>query len=114
MSTAIGPWKAGEHPPPHAVVFEDDTGEPIDLTGMVARWVYQRDDEPAVERQAAIPSPLTGEAVYTWVDEDFATAGRYVAEMWVGSPDGMKFASRTFEYRVGPSIKVPTFEPPPA
>ncbi len=105
----IGPFCQGERPFPHVVTFTDDSGQPIDITGMTARWVYQLGDGPAVIRNAVVTNGPAGDATYTWVDGDFAIPGSYRAEMWAGTATGVKLASVPYRYYVRPAVAVPTF-----
>ena len=109
MTTEIGPWKVGERPFPHVVAFTDNAGQPINITGMTAKWIYSVDNGAPVQRAASVTNGPAGEATYTWVNEDFTVPGIYRAEMWVGSAAGIKLASVTFAFRVRAAVGVPTF-----
>ncbi len=105
----IGPFAQGERVFPHTVTFTDENGQPIDISGMTAKWVYQVGDGPAVIRAALVTNGLAGEATYTWVDADFRHPGSYRAELWVGTATGVKLASVPYRYYVRPAVAVPTF-----
>ena len=81
----LGPYTAGEIPPPVVVTFTDAAGAPINITGYAVRLVYRRDADTAVTRTGAVDNGASGIASYTWVAADMATAGSYRADMWVGN-----------------------------
>ncbi len=105
----LGPFTEGERPFPHTVTFTDENGQPIDISGMTAKWVYQLGDAAPVIRNAAVTNGPAGEATYTWVDADLATPGSYRAEMRIGTATGVKPVSVPYRYYVRPAVAVPTF-----
>jgi hypothetical protein len=116
----IGPYRQGEIPPPLIVTFKDSNSLAIDLTGYVARWIYQRHavtgwpdflstDPAAVTQTATVLNQTTnkGQVQYTWVVGDFATAGYYEAEMWAGN-GANRYASLRFMWITTTAIAVPS------
>lgn len=102
----LGPYTAGEIPPPFAYTFTDSDGAAIDLTGYEARFVWARNDGDPTTRTAAVTGAATGEATHTWIEADLADGGSYRAEMWVG--DGTnRFASPPIVYFVRDAVDVP-------
>lgn len=92
----IGPYSVGEIPQPLQISFVDHDGEAIDLAGYQADFVIERADD-AIATDAGggagtIPTPASGITQYAFVAADFATAGRYRGQMWVGN-GSLRFAS---------------------
>lgn len=85
MSVTIGPYVIGEKPSPLTYQFQDSTGTAINITGFTAKFSYQEHDGAAVTANATITDGPNGKATYTFTGAEFATAGRYRAEMWVGN-----------------------------
>jgi BppU N-terminal domain len=107
MSTQIGPYKAGEIPAPIVVTFKDSAGQPLQLTGYTALWVFQHEEDTPVERTASLYTDGTdGKIVYTWQDGDMALSGNYQAEAWVGN-NANRFASVTYVYTVEDAVANP-------
>lgn len=116
----IGPYRAGEIPPPLVVTFKDSSGLPIDLSlGYVGRWIYQRHlaagwpdfttaDPAQVTNIAAVLNQTTnkGQVSYIWVAADFATAGYYEGEAWVGNGTN-RFASIRYMWQTVGAIAIP-------
>lgn len=103
----LGPYTAGERPPPLTVGFRDKQvpSQPIPFpAGAVARWVIKQGDGPGETRTTATVDQAASEATYPWTDEDMATPGWYSGQMWVGTAAGQKFASDRFEWRVDPAV----------
>lgn len=112
-STVIGPYNAGELPPPLVVTFKDSSGTPIDFSSggpWSAKFIYRPYGGAAVTRSCAVPSLGDGKVTYTWVLADFTTAGDFEAECWVGNAAGgnnRRFDSIRFAYQVKPSVAIP-------
>jgi hypothetical protein len=106
MSKSLGPWTAGERPPPLVYSHLTADGLAIDLTGMTGWFVYKRADDPPVTRLAPVTNGPAGEQTYTWVDADLATSGLYRAEMWVGTASGIKMASVSYVFSVRAALAV--------
>jgi len=118
-AVTIGPYRAGEIPPPLVVTFKDSSGAAIDLSGYVARWIVQRHAVSGwPDFNSADPAQLTntanvltqstnkGQVQYTWVVADFTTAGFYEGEMWVGN-GGNRFASIRYMWQTVTAIAIP-------
>jgi hypothetical protein len=107
VSNSIGPYAAGERPPPLAYQHLDADGVPIDLTGMTGWFIYRRADDPPVVRSAPVTNGPAGEQTYTWVDADLALPGLYRAELWAGTASGIKMASVAYAYSVRAALATP-------
>lgn len=118
-AVTIGPYRAGEIPPPLVVTFKDSAGVVIDLTSYQARWITQKhadtgwpaftaSDPAVVTNTATVLNQTTnkGQVQYTWVAADFATAGYYEGEMWVGN-GANRFASIRYIWQTTSAISVP-------
>jgi hypothetical protein len=120
----IGPYIQGEIPDPIVVIFEDNTGVKLDLTGYTTpQWITRRHlvssgfaftgtDPAAVVNTAVVnadQSAHKGEVTYTWVLADMSTAGDYEAEMWVTAPSGKPVrAAGRYAYHVALTVVNPT------
>jgi hypothetical protein len=80
-----GPYVVGEKPPPLTYQFLDSAGVAINLTGYTAKFVVKEKYGTATTYNATVSTPASGIITYTWVGTEFATAGSYQAEMWVGN-----------------------------
>jgi hypothetical protein len=107
MSKSIGPFTAGERPPPLVYTYLDADGLAIDLTGMTGWFIFRRGDDAPVVRSAPVTDGPGGEQTFAWVDADLATSGLYRAEMWAGTASGIKLASVVYAYRVREALAVP-------
>jgi hypothetical protein len=99
-SITIGPFIAGEHPPPLAYTFEDANGVPINLTGYSAKLVLTEIDGLPSTADAAVTTPAEGEVTYTWAEGDLATPGVYEAVIWAGNGGTTRFASLPIRFVV--------------
>lgn len=83
----IGPYVAGEIPPPLVYSFLDSTGAPISLTaGYTAKFSYREQENPvATLAAAAVTNAAAGQVTYTWTGAEFPAAGHYLMEFWVGN-----------------------------
>jgi hypothetical protein len=122
LNIPIGPYTAGEIPPPIVVTFKDSSGAALDLSAAqwVGKWVSRRhkpgasgefasDDPAAVTVDAAVnhgTGATKGQVTYTWVAADFATDGNYEGQMWVGNGTN-RYASERFTWSTRSAIAVP-------
>lgn len=94
-SVSIGPYVVGEKPAPLLYRFTDENGVALDLSGYVARFTWRERyaaRTTATTANAAVTSAANGEVTYTWSGTEFASAGSYLAELWVGN-NVQRFAS---------------------
>lgn len=102
----LGPYTAGEIPPPFVYTFADADGEPIDLDGYDARFVWRRNDGDPTTRTATVTGAATGETTHTWIEADLEEPGSYDAEVWAGNGTN-RFASPPIRYHVRAAVDVP-------
>ncbi len=115
----IGPYRAGEIPPPIVVTFRDSSNNPIDLTGYQARWVYQlhagrgwadftSSDAAPIVVSATVLNQTTnkGQVQYAWAAPDFGAPGYFEGEMWAGNGTN-RFASVRYLWQTYAAISVP-------
>lgn len=110
-ATVIGPYTAGELPPPLVVTFRDSSGATIDFTQggpFTAKFIYRPYGGAAVTRAAQGANAIDGTVTYVWVLTDFAVAGDFEAEMWVGNNGTKRYDSIRFAYQVKPAIAIPS------
>lgn len=87
----LGPFSVGEKPLPLQITFTDNDGTAINLTGYAADFVIEKiDADEATDSNlgtgvSSLPTPASGVTQYAWVAADFAFAGRYQGQMWVGN-----------------------------
>jgi hypothetical protein len=101
----LGPYTAGEIPPPFTYTFEDADGTPISLAGYDAKLVWKR-GSTVEERDATVdPDQVNnpGQVMYAWVEDDLATAGSYQADLWVGN-SVYRFASVRLVWSVAKAV----------
>jgi hypothetical protein len=107
----LGPYRQGEVPPPEVLTFEDSTGAPIVLSGFSSKLEYKRwNSTTVIERSPSVASDQIankGQATYSWVAADFATAGDFEGEWWVGNGTN-RYASIKLRWFVEPAVAVPT------
>lgn len=114
----IGPYRQGEIPPPIVVTFKDALAAPVNISGYAVRWIYRQHlasgwpdyvaTDPASVTQAGIlvGGGSGGQAQYTWVAADFAVAGYFEGEMWIGN-GANRYASIRYMWVVNAAIAVP-------
>ena len=86
MSIQLGPYVRGEIQAPLSYTFQDSSGAAIDLTGYTAKFsCREQDGAPSLYSAALASDPTTGQVGYTWTGAEWATAGHYMAEFWVGN-----------------------------
>lgn len=102
----LGPYTAGEIPPPFAYTFTDADGAAIDLTGYEARFVWARNDGAPTTRTAAVTGAAAGEVTHTWVEADLADEGSYDGEVWAGNGTN-RYASPPIRYFVRAAVDIP-------
>jgi hypothetical protein len=101
----LGPYTAGEIPPPFTYTFIDADGDPISLVGYDAKLVWKR-GSTATERNAVVDPDQTanpGQVIYAWVADDLETAGSYQADLWVGN-GVYRFASVRLVWTVAKAV----------
>ena len=100
-SVTAGPYTVGEKPPPMTYTFLDSTGVAINLTGYTAKFVVKEHDGAATTYNATVTTPASGIVTFSWTGVEFATAGHYQAEFWVGNTV-LRYASIliTFDVRL--------------
>lgn len=106
MSVTIGPYVIGEKPAPLVYQFLDSSGVAINLTGFTVKFSYQERDGVAVTANGSLFDGPTGKAQYTFTGNEFATAGRYRAEMWVGNGTN-RYASVDINFDVAVPVGTP-------
>lgn len=84
-SVVIGPYVAGEKPPPLTYTFLDSTGTAINLTGYAAKVNIREKYGTATQYNATVSAPTSGTVTYAWTGTEFPTAGQYLAEVWCGN-----------------------------
>jgi hypothetical protein len=84
----LGPYSVGEIPRPIEVQFLDAEGAALAITGFDAEFIIEQISGTAAAGlgagTASIADGPTGVAQYAWAAADFAQAGRYQGQMWVG------------------------------
>lgn len=108
MTLEAGPYTQGEVGDPLDYQFQDSNGDPIDLTGYTAKFVYKRTGNTAVTRTALLSTPSNGTATYVWQTADMNTAGVYRGEFFVSNLTNT-YASEPIVWRVRSAVTVPTF-----
>ena len=109
IPTVIGPFTAGEIPPPLEVDFKKSDGTPIDFSAggpWTAKFIYRAYGGAFVTKSCPAPTLNTGAVTYIWVEADLATPGDYEAEMWVGNGSN-RYDSVLFQYQVLAAVAVP-------
>lgn len=107
----IGPYTAGEVPPPFVYQFleadEDGNESPVDLTGFTTvRFNVGKVGATALQRVGALSDGPTGKVSYTWVEGDIPTEGAYQAMFWATDGDTL-YASRPLIFNAGPAVGTP-------
>lgn len=89
MTRDLGPFIAGERPPPWEHQFLDDAGLPLDLTGFAFAVTIHTEGGVDDERPAdpgVDPRPASeGWARFDLTADDVDTPGVYVLTMWAGN-----------------------------
>ncbi len=105
-ATNIGPYHAGEVPPPVYVNFKDSTGAALDFSQSgpwTATFNFRSYGGAWITAAAVVDAGATGAVHYVWAPADLASSGDYVGEMWVLSA-GIKYDSIRLSWQVLPSI----------
>jgi hypothetical protein len=86
VSIQLGPYVRGEIQAPLRYTFQDANGNVIDLSGYTAKFsCREQDGAPSLYSAVLVGDPTTGQVGYTWTGVEWATAGHYMAEFWVGN-----------------------------
>jgi hypothetical protein len=96
MTIDAGRYTEGEIPAPLSYSFLDSTGEPLDLDGYTAIFVWRIDRADPQVRVAALDGHT---ATHAWTDGDLDTAGFLRAAFWVDNGTN-RFASVPIVARV--------------
>jgi hypothetical protein len=105
----IGPFTAGEIPPPLVVTFKDSAGNPIDFSAngpWVGKFVYRSYGGAFVTRTTTVPTLNTGAVTYPWVAADMVTPGDFEGECWVGNGTN-RYDSEPLSWQTRPAVAVP-------
>lgn len=73
---------AGDTLPDLAVTYQDDQGQPIDITGYSLTLFVKRTDGSVLQKEAVLTDPTQGVAVFNWAADDLI-AGQQPAEIRV-------------------------------
>lgn len=106
----LGPYSIGEIPSAFQVTITDDSNNAIDLTGFTAEFVIEAVDETIANLglgTSDITNEVGGVTQYQWVATDFANAGHFRAQMWVGNGT-VRYASDVFEWFVRDTTDAPS------
>lgn len=96
-------FTVGEVPPPLVYVFQDGNGDPIDLTGFEAGFVFRVEGGTPQARAAVLDgAPATGAVRYNWAEADL-TPGEAQGEFWVGNGTN-RYASDLISWRTRPAV----------
>lgn len=109
-TTRIGPFSLGEKPEPLQITIQDADGNAISLTGYTVSFVIEAVDQTVAGLGAGtseIVTPASGITRYNWAAADFATAGLYRGQMWVGNGT-YRYASDVFEWFVRDNTTAPS------
>ncbi len=103
----IGPFTAGEKPPPLIYTFLDSFGVAINLEGAYsAKFSWREKWGTGTVADASIVDATGGEVMYTWTGAEMATPGRYLSELWV-SNGSTRLASVLIKYDVRRAVAPP-------
>jgi hypothetical protein len=108
MSSDLGEFTAGEKPIAnllHTFTYADDT--PIDISGMQVRFTYQEQWGTPATRTGAVQNGPEGKASYVWDGTEFATAGHYRGDLWVGNGVN-RVASTRISWTVRAPVAIPS------
>jgi hypothetical protein len=108
-TTVIGPFTAGEIPPPLVIIFKDAAGTAIDFSAngpWAGRFVYRSYGGAFVTKTLTAPNLNTGAVTVTWVSADMATAGDYEGEAWVGNGTN-RYDSEPLSWQVRSAVANP-------
>jgi hypothetical protein len=106
-ATVIGPYTAGEIPPPLTVNFKTSALVAIDFSAggpWTARLTYRLYGGAWVTRTCTAPTLATGAVTYVWVAADFAVPGDVEGAMWVGNAGANRYASIPLSWQIRPAI----------
>lgn len=104
----IGPYTAGEVPPPFTYQFlESDGVTPVNITGFTVKFNLGLTAATGTARNGSVTDGPNGKATYAWVEGDIPTAGDYVAQFWAYD-SGTLYASRPLIFTASaPVVPVP-------
>ena len=104
MTITIGPYTSGEVPAPLTYTFQDDNGDPLDLTGYIATFSHEANGVGTSET-ATVTDAANGVVTYTWTATDLDEPGSHSAEFWVSNGTNT-YASDLIRWRVRAAIPV--------
>ncbi len=88
----ISPWRVGQTLPLWTHTVTDDSGLPLNFTGVVTSVLLIRDRQTGMERTGtgtfAFTAPTTCTFTYTWGTADVAQAGQFELLVRVTYPSG--------------------------
>lgn len=108
MTTEIGPYTQTERPDALVHTFNDDAGDPIDLTGYTpSARLWKRGAEEAVDLDATVTDADSGEVTVDWPTDGLEEWGTHYLEVFVDQPAGRRYASSKFRFYVHAAIPEP-------
>lgn len=81
----LGQLVVGEKPRALDYQYLDSDGQPLDLTGYTAKFVFREQDGSPTMVNATVTDPLNGVVTYVWAGTEMPTPGSYIGEFWVGN-----------------------------
>lgn len=107
----LGPFSVGEKPEPLLITFTDVDGTAINLNGYDSDFVVEAVDQTVTGLGVGTATLNTdgtdGVVKYTWGAADFATAGFFRAQMWVGNGTN-RYASCVYSFFVNIDTTAPS------
>jgi hypothetical protein len=107
MASDLGEFLQGEKPIANLLhTFQYADGSPIDITGMQVRFTYREQWGAPATRSGSVQDGPAGKAAYAWDGSEFATAGHWRADLWVGNGVA-RVASTRITWTVRAAVAVP-------